>query len=274
MSEDSILTIDIDRILREKAGTKYRYIPKFLINYLRRIVHEEELNAFIFNSRHLKGVEYLQACMQFLDVTLHIKGKEYLPAEDAAPCIFVSNHPLGGIDGVAIGAALGEHYHGRIRYMVNDLLMNVAGLAPLCIPINKTGAQSRNLPEQIAQGLAEPNHLIMFPAGICSRRHKGIVSDLPWGKQFIVQSVKTQRDVVPLHFSGCNSDFFYRLANLREALGLKFNIEMIYLADEMMKNRHKEFTLTVGKPIPWQTFDQSKRPLEWSRYVREISYKL
>ena len=82
------------------------------------------------------------------------------------------------------------------------------------------------------------------------------------------------RDVVPLHFSGCNSDFFYRLANLRAALKLKLNIEMMYLADEMMKNRGKTFTLTIGKPIPWHTFDSSRRPKEWSQYVKDIVYKL
>ena len=274
MSETPLLLIDIERVLREKAPQKYRYIPRFVVSYLRRIAHEDELNSFLRSAHGLKGVAYLHAILRFLDVKVQVEGKENLPPQDAAPCIFACNHPLGAIDGVAVGAVLGDHYGGRVRYLVNDLLMNVEGIAPLCIPINKTGAQSRQLPRQISDGLSGPNHFIFFPAGLCSRRHRGVVCDPEWGKQFIVQSVKMHRDVVPLHFSGCNSDFFYRLANLRAALKLKLNIEMMYLADEMMKNRGKTFTLTIGKPIPWHTFDSSRRPKEWSQYVKDIVYKL
>lgn len=273
MNENSILQIDVDKILRTKAPDKYRYIPRFVVNYLKRIVHQDALNGFILSAQHLKGVDYLHAILKFVDAKIEVQGIENLPNGEA-PCIFVCNHPLGAIDGVGVGAFLGDHYKGKIRYMVNDLLMNVPGLAPLCIPINKTGGQSRKLPQQIAEGLSGGDHLIMFPAGICSRREKGLVRDVAWGKQFIVQSVRMHRDVVPMHFSGCNSNFFYRLANLRTALGIKLNIEMMYLADEMFKNAHKTFTLTIGKPIPWETFDSSKRPREWSQYVREIVYKL
>ncbi|MGI6218525.1 MAG: glycerol acyltransferase [Bacteroidaceae bacterium] len=274
MSETPLQLIDIDQVLREKAPSKYRYIPRFVVNYLRHIVHEDELNQFIRSAHGLKGVDYLHAILRFLNVKIRLEGEKNLPPADAAPCIFACNHPLGAIDGVGVGAVLGDHYHGKIRYLVNDLLMNVEGLAPLCVPINKTGAQSRQLPRQISEGLASENHFIFFPAGLCSRRHGGVIRDPEWGKQFIVQSIKTHRDVVPLHFSGSNSGFFYRLANLRAALNLKINIEMMYLADEMMKNRGKEFTLTIGKPIPWATFDSSRTPKQWSQYVRDIVYKL
>lgn len=274
MSDTPLQLIDIDRVLREKAPGKYRYIPRFVVNYLRHIAHEDELNGFIRQAHGLKGVAYLHAILRFLDVKIHVEGEENLPPHDAAPCIFVCNHPLGAIDGVGVGAVLGDHYDGRVRYLVNDLLMNVEGLAPLCVPINKTGAQSRQLPGQIDAGMHSPNHFIFFPAGLCSRRHHGVVRDPAWGKQFIVQSIKTHRDVVPLHFSGSNSSFFYRLANLRAALKVKINFEMMYLADEMMKNRGKEFTLTVGKPIAWSTFDSSRKPKQWSQYVQDIVYKL
>ena len=274
MQDEQPLLIDIDRVLREKAPDKHRYVPRFVVNYLRRIAHEGRLNEFSEGLRGEEGVEFLRAILRFLDVKVELKGVENLPAQDAAPCIFVCNHPLGAIDGVGVGALLGEHYDGRIRYIVNDLLMNVKGLAPLCIPVNKTGGQSRSLSAQIAAGLNEPNHLIMFPAGLCSRRHKGVIRDVPWGKQFVVQSVKTQRDVVPLHFSGQNSNFFYRLSNLRARLGIKLNIEMLYLVDEMFRQEHSSFTLTAGKPISWQIFDKSRTPREWGQYVQDIVYKL
>ena len=114
----------------------------------------------------------------------------------------------------------------------------------------------------------------MFPAGLCSRRINGVIRDFDWKKTFIVKSVEAHRDVVPIHFEGRNSNFFYSLANLSKALGIKFNIAMLYLADEMFKNRHKTFAVTIGKPIPWQTFDHSKTPVQWAAYVKDIVYKL
>ena len=272
MTDDSAFLIDIDKIIREKASNKYGLIPKFVISYLKRIIHQDEINPFLKESKDKIGVDFLEATMKFLDVKLIVKGKENLP--DGGLCTFVSNHPLGGQDGVALGYLLGRHYQGKIKYLVNDLLMNLHNLAPLFIPVNKTGSQSRQFPAMVKAGFSSDNHLIMFPAGLCSRRRKGVIRDLEWKKTFIVESVKSQRDVVPIYFEGRNSDFFYNLANASKWLGIKFNIAMLYLADEMFKNRHKTFTVTIGKPIPWQTFDSSKTASEWAQYVKDIVYEL
>ena len=150
MTDDSIFLIDIEKILKTKAGEKYKYIPRFVVSYLKRIVHQEELNVFLKDSRNKVGVDFLEACMGFLDAKVEIKGLENLP--EGGRCTFVSNHPLGGQDGVALGYILGKHYNGNVRYLVNDLLMNLHGLAPLCIPINKTGSQSRDLSVCFPQG--------------------------------------------------------------------------------------------------------------------------
>lgn len=272
MADDSLFLIDIDKILREKAPKKSKYIPKFVVSYLKHIVHQEELNVFLRESKDKVGVDFLKACLEFLDANIVVKGEENLPKEGLYT--FVSNHPLGGQDGVALGYVLGSFYGGKVKYMVNDLLMNLHGLAPLCIPINKTGKQAKDFPRMVEAGFASDNQLIMFPAGLCSRRQNGVIRDLDWKKTFIVKSVEAHRDVVPIHFEGRNSNFFYNLANFCKMLGIKFNIAMLYLADEMLKNRHKTFTITIGKPIPWQTFDKSKSPAGWAQYVKNIVYKL
>ncbi|SHI85046.1 hypothetical protein SAMN05444350_109109 [Bacteroides stercorirosoris] len=272
MADDSLFLIDIDKVLREKAPKHYKYIPKFVVSYLKRIVHQEELNVFLRESKDKVGVDFLKACLEFLDADIVVKGEENLPTEGLYT--FVSNHPLGGQDGVALGYVLGSFYKGKVKYMVNDLLMNLQGLAPLCIPINKTGKQAKDFPRMVEAGFASNDQLIMFPAGLCSRRQNGVIRDLDWKKTFIVKSVQAQRDVVPIHFEGRNSNFFYNLANVCKFLGIKINIAMLYLADEMLKNRHKTFTVTIGKPIPWQTFDKSKTPAEWAAYVKDIVYKL
>ena len=272
MADDSLFLIDIDKVLREKAPKYYKYIPRFVVSYLKRIVHQEELNVFLRESKDKVGVDFLKACLEFLDANIVVKGEENLPKEGLYT--FVSNHPLGGQDGVALGYILGSFYNGKVKYMVNDLLMNLQGLAPLCIPINKTGKQAKDFPRMVEAGFASNDQLIMFPAGLCSRRQNGVIRDLDWKKTFIVKSVQAQRDVVPIHFEGRNSNFFYNLANVCKFLGIKINIAMLYLADEMLKNRHKTFTVTIGKPISWQTFDKSKTPAEWAAYVKDIVYKL
>ena len=265
-------TIDIDQVLRSKMGPKAKFVPT---GWLKRIVHQDEVNRFLWESRDKTGVEWLEECVKYLDMTLQIDGRENLPDKnDGRLYTFVSNHPLGGVDGVALGAVIGRHYDGRFRYLVNDLLMNLPGLAPLCIPINKTGKQSRDFPAMVEAGFSSDHHMLMFPAGLCSRKINGQIHDLPWKKTFITKSVQYQRDIVPIHFSGQNSNFFYRLANFSDKYIKKVNVAMLFLVDEMYKNVHKSFRVTIGKPIPWQTFDHSKTPMEWANFVQDEVYKL
>ena len=270
MSEKML--IDIDAILASKAGKKARYVPRFLVSYLKKIVHQEELNGFLENEQDRYGVEFIEDFFRFFDNSFEIEGMENLPSEGWHT--FVSNHPLGAIDGMGLGMILGRHYDEKIKYLVNDLLMNIPQLKSLFIPINKTGRQAKNLPRQVDEAFKSENHILMFPAGICSRRTNGVIRDLEWKKTFITKSVQTQRDVVPIHFDGRNSDFFYNLANINKMLGLKFNIAMLYLADEMFKNRGQKFKVTIGKPIAWETFDKSRTPAEWAQYVQDVVYSL
>ncbi|MBF1549283.1 MAG: glycerol acyltransferase, partial [Prevotella salivae] len=267
-------TIDIKRILKDKMGSKARFVPCFLVAWLKKIIHEDEVNRFLWENRNLKGTEWLTACVQYLDMTLDIVGAENLPDKnDGKLYTFVSNHPLGGQDGVSLGSIIGRHYDGKFRYLVNDLLLNLPGLKPVSIGINKTGKQSRDFPRMVEAGFNSDNHLLMFPAGLNSRRINGEIHDLPWKKTFITKSVETHRDVVPIHFSGQNSKRFYRIAKFSDRY-LPFNLAMLFLVDEMYRNVGKTFRITIGKPIPWQTFNKTKTPMEWANFVEERVYAL
>ena len=275
MSESIEKTIDIDKILASKMGDKAKFVPKFLVRWLKRIIHEDEVNRFLWESRDMSGTEWLTECVRYLDMDIKIEGIENLPDKnDGKLYTFVSNHPLGGQDGVALGSIIGKHYDGNFRYLVNDLLLNLPGLAPVSIGINKTGKQSRDFPRMVEAGFQSNNHMLMFPAGLNSRKINGVIHDLPWKKTFISKSVEYQRDVVPIYFSGRNSERFYRIANWQKKLGLKINIAMLFLVDEMYRNVHKSFTVKIGKPIPWQTFDKSKTPMEWAKFVEDKVYEL
>mgnify|MGYP002624502726 CR=1 FL=1 len=267
-------TIDIDSILKGKMGAKAKWVPRPLVAWLKRIIHQDEVNKFLWESRDKVGTPWLEECVRYLQMTLEVEGRENLPdPNDGRLYTIVSNHPLGGADGVALGAIIGRHFDSRFRYLVNDLLMYLPGLAPLCIPINKTGKQSRNFPQMVKAGFESQNHMLMFPAGICSRKRNKEIRDIPWSKTFISKSVEYQRDIVPIHFSGQNSNFFYRLANFSDRF-LPFNLAMLFLVDEMYKNVGKTFHVTIGQPIPWQTFDKSKTPLEWAQFVQDKVYSL
>jgi putative hemolysin len=268
-------TVDIEKILRSKMGPKAKWVPAFVVNWLKRIIHEDTMNGFLWEARDLQGTPWLEATLRHLSCSINVEGMENLPAKDDPKLYtFVSNHPLGGIDGVALGIVIGKQYDDRFRYLVNDLLMNLPGLAPLCIPINKTGKQGRDFPKIVEAGFQSNYHILMFPAGLCSRRHNGIIRDLPWKKTFITKSVEYQRDVVPIYFEGRNSDFFYRLSNISDRYVKKINIAMLFLVDEMYKNTGNTFHVRIGKPIPWQTFDHSRTPAEWAAFVQDKVYAL
>ncbi len=267
-----IIQIDIDAILAAKAGKKACFVPRFLVSYLKKIVHQDEVNEFLRINHDKRDLDFIDAFMKYFNNSFDIKGLENLP--DDGRFTFVSNHPLGAQDGLGLAYILGRKYEGKIKLLVNDLLMNIPHISSFWVPINKTGKQARNFPQQVNAAFESDNNIVMFPAGICSRKRNGIIRDLEWKKTFITKSIQTQRDIIPIHFEGQNSEFFYRLANINKMLGLKFNIAMLYLSDEMFKNRNKTFKVTIGKPIPWQTFDNSKKPAEWAQYVKDLVYTL
>ncbi len=262
--------IDLDKVVATKFPGKK--IPKWLINWLKRFIHQDFLNGMA--TKGYEGLDFCTESMKYLDVTLDVHGLENVVVPEGSRLTFVSNHPLGGPDGVAVASIVGQHFGSNIRLMVNDFLMALKGLAPICIPINKTGGQSRNLPRLIKEGYESDNNMIIFPAGLCSRRINGKIQDLPWGKNFVQESVATGRWVVPIHFEGRNSNRFYNVANLCKWLGIKFNIAMLFLPDELYRNQHKTFKITFGKPLPPETFDSSKTPAQWAAWVREKVYQL
>lgn len=271
MSESNSPTIDLEKIVNERAG-KGR-IPGFIISWAKRFIHQDFINAYL--EKGYEGVEFCENSIKYLDIKVNVEGMENLDGfDDGTKFTFVSNHPLGGIDGVTLGMIFGKRFGGKIKYLVNDLLMNLKGLAPICVPVNKIGGQSRNLPKLIDEAFMSDNQMILFPAGLCSRKIDGRIQDIPWGKAFIKKSVQTGRYVVPVHFIGQNSKRFYRVAKWCKRLGFKFNFAMLYLPDEMYKGQHGTYTVKIGKPVPPQHFNSEKSPYEWAQWVREQVYSL
>jgi len=265
--------VDVKELFYEKNPKLARWIPGFIYSYLRKVAHQDWINEMIRDYGHLKGYEFSAAMLKFFDLKIEIKGKENLP--DEGRYIFAANHPWGGLDGHIIMVIVGDQYgEDKYKFLVNDLLMNLKNLHGVFIPVNKHGRQGSELADRLDAAFKSDTQILTFPSGLVSRKIKGQVMDLEWKKSFINKSKQYQRDIIPIHMEGGNTKFFYRLYRFRKALGIKANIEMLYLIDETYKHRGKHITVTIGEPIPWKTFNNSKRPLAWAKWVKDKTYKL
>ncbi len=263
--------IDIDKVFEDKNPGLKKYIPKFLINYLKRITHQEQINEFISNHSHIYGIEYAEAIVKNFGTKYIIKGEENLPKEGRF--VFASNHPLGGMDGMIFVAAVGKFYK-QLKFPVNDILMNIKNLHSIFLPINKHGGHPKEAARMIEEAYASNNQILMFPAGLVSRRKNGVIKDLEWKKTFITKAQKHNRTIIPVHISGENTNFFYNLSNWRKRLGIKANIEMLYLVDELYQQYNKVITITFGKPISPEELDKTKTANEWAQKIRDEVYAL
>jgi 1-acyl-sn-glycerol-3-phosphate acyltransferase len=271
-SQNNIIKlIDVESVLFSKNPSLRKTLPTFFINYLKRIVHQDELNVFLKLYGHQKDAEFIHSGLKHFGIKYTVYGVENIPPEGRF--IFVSNHPLGGVDGLVFMYELSRHF-SEIKFPVNDILTNIENLNGIFLPINKHGSQGKESAKLIDDAYASDTQILYFPAGLCSRKRKGIIKDLIWHKSFITKAVTHKRDIIPAFFSGRNSNFFYNLSNFRKFLGIKANVEMLYLADELFKQKDKDIQLIFGEKIPWQTFDKTRSPLEWAEWVRNKSYNL
>lgn len=269
--EDSEKYIIIREVIKRKNPALLRWMPRFVLRYIERVVHEEDINQIMAKIGHLHGLAFVDALIAELGVAVELQGAENIPREGGV--IFASNHPLGGLDGVAFMHALGK-YRRDIKFLVNDILLNIKNLEPLFIGVNKHGAQGRKGIEQIEAAYAEDHALLVFPAGLVSRKRGGKIEDLEWKKSFISKAKKYRKDIVPVYIQGRNSSFFYNFARCRELLGIKMNIEMFFLPAEMFAQRSKKVTICIGKAIPYTDFNDSRNEKVWAAEIKRQVYGL
>lgn len=258
-------------IFMEKNPKLAKAIPGFVYKIIHRIMHISEVNEIIKDYGHLKGVEFVRATIKYFNVDQKVVGLENLP--ENGRFIFAANHPLGGFDAMLLMNQVNQKY-GKFKFLVNDVLMSIKPLQEVFLPLNKHGALNREIISRIDEEYSSNSQILIFPSGYASRKIKGKIQDFEWKKHFVAKAIEYKRDVVPVHVSGRNTGFFYWLANARTFLKMKWNLEMFLLADETFRHKNQKFTITFGKPIPWQTFNKSKSQRRWASKVREILYKL
>lgn len=269
-TSEPLQVIDLSAIIRGRLkGWKGRLMPPFILHALERIIHQRELNDMLRYAYPARGSRFARAILRHLDITIEIRGLDNLPQDE--PLVFASNHPLGGLDGIALVAILGEKFGDEnIAVLVNDMLMNVAPLRDVFLPVNKYGRQQRTAAENINEAFRQGRHMVYFPAGLVSRLHDdGSIADLQWHKAFVAKALEFHRRIVPVRFEALNTMRFYRTARLRKKIGLKINIEQALLPSELVKCRGKKFHITFAPPIdPAQDANKGITPKQTAAKIR------
>ena len=268
--DTEVSLIDIDKVIEAKSKRLHRLLPRPIVSYIKRIIHQDDINQFLIRCKGLEDFDFADAILRKFGARISVSGLENVPADGRY--IFASNHPLGGLDGILFIAAVGQKFRD-IKFPVNDILLYLKGFRNIFLPVNKTGVTGRRAAELMEEAFASPSQILMFPAGLCSRRIGGRIVDLDWKKGFVGKAVSTHRDVVPVLISGANSSFFYNLSTWRKRLGIKFNIEMLYLVDEMYKQYDRDLSITFGRPIAWQQLE-GRKAVEVAQQIKQTVYSM
>lgn len=257
--------ISVDKMLGPKL---LKRIPRFVVNYLKRILHEDDINNILTNIGDIEGADFLKPGLDSVDFKFIVRGAENLPK--SGRFVFACNHPLGGPEALVIGEVVHQYFGDNLKFVVNSLLCALEPLKPIFVPVNTLGGgQNRETSKRLNEMFASDDQVCIFPAGICARKIDGKITEMPWKKMFVTRAKASQRDIIPVHCTGQNSRRFYFLANLCKFFHLKFNIAMLYLVDELFKKRGETFTVTFGEPIAWQSLTPDKSDAEWAAEIRE-----
>jgi 1-acyl-sn-glycerol-3-phosphate acyltransferase len=271
MAEIKADKIDLEEIIRSKNPRLLKLIPRFILSYVKRVIHQDEVNGVLEKYKEKEGIDFVECTLNEMGAKINVINPENIPLKGRY--IIASNHPLGGLDGMALMLVVGKAGRRDIVFPVNDLLLYLRNLKVLFIPINKHGKNIENK-TLLDDTFASDVIVLYFPAGLCSRKQKGKILDLEWKNTFIKKAIQFKRDIIPVHIDGSNSNFFYNLANWRKRLGIKANIEMLYLVDEMFNQKNKDVNITFGKPISFQTFDDRFKSREWAELMKQHVYEL
>ena len=264
--------VNVEKIMKAKAPSLYKKLPRFVINYFIHILHQDEVNSDLHEISDLVGVPKFHKHLAINNIQIDLHGVENIPKD--GQFIFASNHPFGGPDGIMIVSAVGKMFNDKAKLMVNDLLMHLPDIEDVFIPINRFGRNKQDYVNVLDSSMQSDSQIIMFPAGLVSRKIKGRIVDLEWKKSFISYAKRYKRDIVPVFISGQNSNFFYNLANLRTKLGIKTNIEQLYLIDELYKHKNESVSMYFGKPISYTALTSEKTDKEWAESIKQIAYAL
>lgn len=263
--------VDVSELIKSKNPKLHRRLPKFVVSWIKKIIHENDVNDFMEKNSEKKDYDFCDAIMQYFDVKVKLHGIENIPKTGGA--VFASNHPLGGFDAVAMVSQL-KGTRNDIKFIVNDLLLSLTNMQGLFIGVNKHGKSSSESRDKINKLFASDQAVFIFPAGLVSRQINGEIQDTEWKKTFVMLAKKNNKPIVPVFIRGRLTNRFYRLSRWRKLLGIKINIEMLFLSDEFFKQRNSKIDILFGTPIPAVFFTNDRTDKEWANYLHELVHNM
>lgn len=261
--------IDVEKVLKEKAYKLYKWLPRFAINWLKKKLHEDDINAAMLDLKNEEGLAFNAKALDRLGAKVESKHTELVPKTGSI--IIAANHPLGGLDGMALIRSVGE-IRPDVRFFVNDILKNLKNYGEIFVAVNKVGASSTKSLRTMEEVFMTECAVLFFPAGLVSRKQNGLVRDLTWKKSFVTQAIDHKRMIQPVFIEGENSKFFYNFANFRKKIGIKANIEMLFLPDEMFKARKETIRIHYSKPFDSAILTDRKTDKQWSDLIYQYIY--
>jgi len=268
MNNENLLQINIEEIIKTKNPKLYKRLPSFVLKYIKKILHQDEINEFLRKNKDLKNISFINAALDLFKNKIVVYGNENIPSK--GKFIFVANHPLGGIESLALIKIVNEKFPEKVKFFVNDVLLNLKNISDFFVPVNKYGAQNKELVKIISDIYYSDYQILYYPAGLVSRKIKGKIMDLPWKKQVLKKAKESERDIIPVFIEARNSERFYRIYQIRKMLGIKANIELFFLVDEMFKFRNRTIKFYFGKPIDFSTFDKKYSMEVWVQKLQNF----
>lgn len=264
--------IYIDSVIKDFNPKLHKRLPRFVIRLIEKIIRQDKINRVLSLYGHLDGPEFIEAVFKDFNVDIIEHGAENI--EKGQRFMFVANHPLGGLDGLAVIYSICKNF-GHSRAIVNDLLLFIESLKSVFCGVNVYGHNNEEIFKNIeALYNNQEENICAFPAGLVSRRVNGVITDLEWKSKFINMATQHNLPIVPIYVDAKNSNFFYRTANIRKKLGIKFNYELVLLPGEVFKYHDKPINLYYGEPIMPQILKEIQTPAQRTQYVRQMTYML
>ena len=271
MSDLANKFIDVKKVIKDKNPKLLKYLPRFVVSYLQKILREKQVNNFINNNVKSDGFLFSENSLKMLNLDVQSSGLQNVPKDSGV--ILACNHPIGGMDAMALIQAMKGH-RKDIKFVVNDILLELKNLAELFVGVNKHGKNSAEALKHMNGVFGGGGATFVFPAGLVSRKKGKVIEDLEWKKTFVTRAKKFGVPVIPVYIDGSLSSFFYKLSNLREKVGVKANIEMLYLVDEQFRQKDKTIKIYFGELISPGFFTKEKSDRDWAQVIKKKVYQL
>ncbi|NNM23747.1 MAG: lysophospholipid acyltransferase family protein [Flavobacteriaceae bacterium] len=240
---------------------------------LMKVLKISTMNKIYNKHKHLSDLKFMNALLDEFEIRFEIPEEDLKRIPKTGPFITISNHPLGGIDGILLLKLLLEH-RPDFKIIANFLLHRIEPLKPYVMPVNPfeshKDAKSSILGfKQALQHLRDGHSLGIFPAGeVSTYRDDKLLVDKPWEVAAMKLVKKAQVPVVPIYFHAKNSKLFYRLAKMNDTF------RTAKLPSELLTQKERLIKVRIGNPIQLNDQQEHESLDEFTEFLRKKTYVL